>query len=79
MFKIPKSQGANRRWVKAQEGQYASTVPNFVAISQTVAEIWRFFDFSSTAAVRHLGFVMRVFAPPTTGIWWSLSLYKIWS
>ena len=26
-----------------------------------------------------LEFVMRVFGPPTKGIWWSLSLYKIWS
>jgi len=35
-------------------------VPNFVAIGQTVAEIWRFLDFSKMATVRHLGFVMRV-------------------
>ena len=32
-------------------------VPNFVAIRRTVAEIWRFFDFSKMAAVRHLGFL----------------------
>jgi len=30
------------------------------------------------AAVRHLGFLVRVFGPPTKGIWWSLSLCKIW-
>jgi len=30
------------------------------------------FDF------RHLGFVLRVFGPPTKSICWSLSLYKIW-
>ena len=36
------------------------------------------FDFSKIAAVRHLGFVMRVWGPPTKGIWWSLSLCKIW-
>jgi len=53
-------------------------MPNFVAISQIVAEMWRFFDFSNMAAFRHLGFVMRVFGPPTKGIWWSLSLCKIW-
>jgi len=53
-------------------------VPNFVAIGQTVAETLRFFDFSKTAAVRHLGFVMHIFRPPTKGIWWSLSLCKIW-
>jgi len=35
-------------------------------------------DFSKMAAVRHLGFVMYVFEPPTKGIWWSLSLCKIW-
>ena len=40
-------------------------MPNFVAIGQTVAEIRRFFDFSKMAAVRHLGFVMRMFGPPT--------------
>jgi len=37
--------------------------------------IFRFFNM---AAVRHLGFVMCVFGPPTKGIWWSLSLCKIW-
>ena len=30
------------------------------------------------AAVRHLGFVMPVWGPPTKGIWRSLSLCKIW-
>ena len=49
-------------------------VPNFVTIGQTVADIWRFFDFSKMAAVHHLGFVMSMFRPPTKGIWWSLSL-----
>jgi len=38
-------------------------LPNFVAIGKTVAEIWRFFDFSKMAAVRHLGFVMHTFQP----------------
>ena len=42
------------------------------------AEIWQFFDFSKMAAVRHLGFVMHVSGPPMKGIWWSLSLCKIW-
>jgi len=51
-------------------------MPNFDEISQTAAEIWRFFDSSKMAAVRHLGFAMRVFEPPTKGIWWSLSLCK---
>ena len=53
-------------------------VLNFVAIAQTVAEIWRFFDFCKMVAVRHFGFVMRMFGAPTKGIWWSLSLCKIW-
>jgi len=53
-------------------------VQNFVEIGQTAAEIWRFGDFSKMAAIRHLGFVMRVFGPSMKGIWWSLSLCKIW-
>ena len=40
-------------------------MPNLVKIGQNAAEIWRFFDFSKMAAVRHLGFVMCVFGPPT--------------
>ena len=36
------------------------------------------FRFSKMAAVRHLEFVMRMLGPPTKGIWWSLSLCKIW-
>ena len=36
------------------------------------------FRFSKMAAVRHPGFVMCVFGPHTKGIWWSLSLCKIW-
>jgi len=36
------------------------------------------FDFFEMAAVRRLGFVMRVSGPPTKGNWWSLSLCKIW-
>ena len=50
----------------------------FGQIGQTITKVWRFFDFSKMAAVRHLGFVMWVFGPPTKGIWWSLSLCKIW-
>ena len=40
----------------AQKGSNCVIVPNFVDIGQTAAEIWRFFDFSKMAAVRHLGF-----------------------
>jgi len=60
------------------QGVNCVTMPKFLAIGQTVAEIWRFFYCSKMAAVRHLGFVMRVFGPPTDSIWWSLSLCKIW-
>ena len=35
------------------------------------------FRFFKMAAVRHLGFVLRVFGPPTKSICWSLSLCKI--
>jgi len=60
--------------VGMSRGSDCSTEPNFESISQMVAEIWRYFDFSKMAAVRHLGFVMSVFGSPTKGIWWSLSL-----
>jgi len=53
-------------------------MPNFMAIAQTVAEIWQFIIFSKMAAVRHLGFMLRVFGPPMKSTWWSLSLYKVW-
>jgi len=36
------------------------------------------FRLLQLADVLHLGFVMCVFGPPTEGIWWSLSLNKIW-
>jgi len=34
-------------------------------------------QFLKMAAVRHLGFVQSVFAPPMKSTWWSLSLCKI--
>ena len=36
------------------------------------------FRFFKMVAVRHLGFVLRVFGQPTKSICWSLSLCKIW-
>jgi len=36
------------------------------------------FNFSKMATVRHLSFVMRMSRPSAKGIWWSLSLCKIW-
>jgi len=35
-------------------------LPNLVEIGQNVTEIWRFFDFSKMAAVRHLGFAVCI-------------------
>jgi len=43
-------------------------LPNFVAI----------FRFFKMTAVRHLGFMVRMFRQPTNGIWWSLLMCKIW-
>ena len=38
-------------------------------IDQAVAEIWQFFNFFfKMAAIRYLGFVIRVFGPPTRSI-----------
>jgi len=47
---------------------YRVELPNFVKIARTADEIWQSFDFSKMAAVRHLGFVMRVCGPLTNGI-----------
>jgi len=53
------------------------TVPNFAVIGQTVAEIWRFFDFFQDGG-RTPSWICddRVWTT-TKGIWWSLSLCKI--
>jgi len=60
-------------------GSKCVNLPNFMATGEVVAEIWPFFDFSKMVAVCHLGFVISVFGPRMKkGIWWSLSLYKIW-
>jgi len=50
---------------------------SFVAIGQTVPQIWQLFDIFKMATVHHLGFVMNMFGQSTKSIWWSLSLYKI--
>jgi len=41
----------------------------FMPIDEAVAEIWRFFIFFKMAAIRHLGFVKRVFGPLKKSIW----------
>jgi len=50
-----------REWSR---GSNCASVPNFVAIGPTFAEIWRFFKM---AAVRHLGFVVCVRTTHTKG------------
>jgi len=45
-------------------GPICASVPNFIKIDQTVAEIWRFNSFFKMAAVHNLGFVGRAL-----GIW----------
>jgi len=52
-------------------------IPNFAAICRNVADIWRFLFFKM-AAIRHLGFVIRMFGPSTKGIRWHMSMCKIW-
>ena len=69
----------NFNGLSGQEGQNASSCQNFVKIDRNAAEIYQFFNFSETAAVRHLGFEMRVWGPARKSIWWSLSLCKTWS
>jgi len=41
---------------------------NLVPIGQTIVEIWPFFPFFKMAAVRHLGFVLRVFGHPRSAL-----------
>jgi len=48
---------------------------NFVLIGETVAEIWRFFYFFNLAVVLHLGFVMRMFGPSMTSVWFKSMQY----
>ena len=45
-------------------GPICITMPNFVKIDQTFADIWRFNGFLKMADVRHLGFVGRVLDHP---------------
>jgi len=59
-------------------GSKCVILPIFSAIGHTFAKIWRFFDFSKMEAVRHFGFMMRVFGPPAKSTWWFLLLHKIW-
>ena len=60
------------------KGPMCVTLPNFVKIWLTAAEIWRFHGFFKMAAYRHLGFVGHILGPPTMTNWWSLSLCKTW-
>ena len=60
----------------AQEGRNASPCQIWSKSVKNAAQIWRFLDFCKMAAVRHLGFVMCVFGPPTKGVWWSYRCAK---
>jgi len=56
-------------------GSICAIMQNFIWISQTVAEILRFFDFWRPSTILDL---LCMFGPPTTSSWWYLSLCKIW-
>jgi len=57
------------------EGQFASSCQ---ILRRSVKPLMMIYLFSNMAAVRHLGFVVQVIGPLTKGVWWSLSLCKIW-
>ena len=62
-------------------GQECPTASSCEISSKSLEPRLRYGDFSffsKMAAVRHLGFVMRVLRPLTKGIWWFLSLCKLW-
>jgi len=61
-----------------QKGPTASSCQISSESLETRLRYNNFFDFTKMAVVRHLVFVMRVWGPPTKGIWRSLSLCKIW-
>jgi len=50
-------------------------MPNLIKIGKSVAEIWPFNGFKMAAVLR-LGFVGRVFGPPTMTTWLSLLFTK---
>jgi len=60
-------------------GSMCVIVSNFVTFVKPLPRR-SFFDFSRwrLAAVRHLGFVMRLLGPPMKCSWWSLWLCTIW-
>ena len=51
------------------------SMPNFIKVVETVAEIWRFNGFQNIG--RPLSCWVRIW-PPTMSTWWSLVLCKIW-
>ena len=73
IFEIPKL--LTVRTVKKEELHHCA---KFCRNHSNHGGVMSVFDFSKMAAVRNLGFVMRVWGPPTKGIWRSLSLSKIW-
>jgi len=57
------------------KGPVCVIVHSFVAIGRTVAEIWRFFNISKMATVRHLVFVMSMFGQTTKRVFAGLHLF----
>jgi len=54
--------------IRNSDGRWGSeSQPNFVAIGQTDAEIWRFFDVQNGGGLP-AWIVVRVFGPPTKSI-----------
>ena len=63
--------------LQSGEGQYASPCQ----ISWRLVKPLRRHDdlsFFNMAVVQLTGFVVRMFEPPSNGVWWSLSLFIIW-
>ena len=58
-------------------GSICVTVPNFIKIHQTVAQIWRFNGFFKMWPSTVLDLLSRL-GTPTMTTWWSLSLCKVW-
>ena len=59
------------------QGAACTSMPNFVKLGKRLLR-YRDFSIFKMAAVRYLGFVVRIFRPPTKSTRWSLSLCKTW-
>jgi len=63
---------------KIEEGRTSSLCQSSSKSLKPRPRYQSFFRFCKMAAVRHLGWVMHILGPSTMGIWWSLSMSKIW-